>query len=394
MTTGRRKTLLATALVLAAICAVTACSSGGKKAPAAAANSSGQKSALPAEIKVMVVNDRTGPAGFAGLDEDNGIQLAADQATQAGTLGSTKIDFDLQDPAGNTQQAVKLTSTAINDQSYQAIIGPIRSTEQSATAPVAQSGKIPTLMAEVNIPSANAGDFTFLAGAPITSYFAAMGPYLKSIGVKSYGIIGDNLPSDVSIADVAKNFASSNGLSLLSNIQVSSTSQDYTAQVSNFLSSKPDALVNLVTSAAGATLISQVRQAGFKGPIIGIEATTSAFLQSAGKDAVGFTFPAPFTPLNQTSASTKAFVQAYTAKYGKAPSPYAAEGYDSALWLIKGIQASGTGTRTSIRDGLGKVATTGFDGAQGRITFSGRAMQLQPTILKWNGTDDEVVPSS
>ncbi|GAA2588666.1 hypothetical protein GCM10010399_18360 [Dactylosporangium fulvum] len=346
---------------------------------------------FPAEIRIMVNNDETGLTGFAGIAINKGIKLAVKQANEAKLFGESTLVMDYQDPASEAQNAVRITRTAVSDKKYAAMIGPIRSIEQLPSAPLVQSGKLPTLIPEANAAGLNAGEYTFLAGAPISSYFAVMKDYLSSIGKKRIAIITDDLPSDVPIGDIAEKWGGTDGFVVTNRVTVSRDTQDYTAQVAQIVRSNPEVLVNVVTSAAGAALISQARQGGFSGQIVGIEATTSAMLKTAGNAAVGFTFPTRFSPLNQEPPSTVKFVQDFKAEYGEAPDSYCAEGYDTAQWLIKALQESGNASRESIQRGLTAVAAKGFDGAQGTLTFNGREIQIKATILQWNGTENVLV---
>lgn len=369
------------ALSLLAVVAAGALSACG--APAADAPSAG----FPPEIRVMVNNDQTGPAGFAGQALNKGITLAVEQANSAGLFGGSRLVMDFQDAAGDPQSAVRITRTAVSDKRYTAMIGPIRSVEQLPTVPLVQNGKLPTLLSEPNAAGLNVGDYTFLAGAPITSYFDVMHGYLTSAGAKRIAVITDDLPSDLPIGDIAEKWNGVDGTAVTTRVTVSRDSQDYTAQIAQIVRSQPDAVVNVVTSAAGAALISQLRQGGFTGRIVGIEATTSAMLRTAGPAATGFTFPTRFSVLSSAAPSTADFTAAFTARFpGETPDAYAASGYDATQWLIKGLQKSGTATRDDLQRALTAVASTGFSGAQGQITFVGREMRVSATVLQWDGT--------
>jgi ABC-type branched-subunit amino acid transport system substrate-binding protein len=65
--------------------------------------------------------------------------------------------------------------------------------------------------------------------------------------------------------------------------------------------------------------------------------------------------------------ATKAFTEAFVAKYERRPNLLEAQGYDAARLVLDRLQASGAKTRDELRESL--AGLTGFDGATGETTF-------------------------
>ena len=80
-------------------------------------------------------------------------------------------------------------------------------------------------------------------------------------------------------------------------------------------------------------------------------------------------FPASERP------ETRAFVTAFQARYGHAPSILEASAYDAARMLRRVIQGGAT-TRDAVRDQL--AALKGFPGATGELAFDARREVTKP----------------
>lgn len=390
----------AVALLCAGALFTSAACSSSKSATGSSAGASGSAAVnnLPATIKIESVRDLTGAAAFAGLAANKGIELAVGQINDQGYLGSSKITLNEDDTAYSNQTAAAKVAQAISDRSYAAILGPVTSAQALAVAPLAQKAKMPIIFTQSGSDGVVVGDYTFRATAPMASYYGDLaGAFLKSKGVKTLSVIYDS--SNVTISQLVKNVLPAAGTKFGFTVKdgnaIQSTTQDFSSSVNKVVGEKSDALAMLVVGAANARVMTALRQAGYDKPVVAQAGAGTGNLKPSAAAGVGVTWPTDFTP-SQTAADGPAFVKAFQAKYNELPSNYAAEGFDAAWLLARGIKAAGSADRSAIQAGLAKVTKAGFTGAMGAITFNGNDMRVPGVLAQWDGTQEQLLstPSS
>lgn len=358
-----------------------------------AAGSGGGSCKLGATVKVAAIQELTGPAAFAGLSAQKGVQLAVKEINANGLLGSTKMVVDYSDTGGNAQTAASQVTSVLSKKDYVAAFGPVTSGTAVAVAPVAERGKLPIVFSQAGSDGVVVGDYTFRITPPMASYYPAVGSYITKVGAKKVGVIyTSDFPTlngvgTKTLPDVAKQL----GASIVSSTGVPLATQDFSAPISKALKAKPDLMAILLVGAQNPTAMKQLRQAGYSGPVIGNSGAGAGNLAPAGKDGAGMTWPATFNH-SEPGASSQKFVAAYQAAYKEAPLNYAAEAYDGAYWLANAIK---TGCdRSGIKDALKGIAAKGFTGALGPITFDGNDARLKGIVVQWDGTKEIILPSN
>lgn len=386
---GTRQTRTGSAISLLALVGAmaAACSSGGTEP----GGQTGDSCELPATVKVAVVKDQTGNNSAVGIGSLRGIEIALAEVEAQGLLGNTRIELDVKDTANSPQTAASHVTGAAADRSIAAVLGPVISDQAQATAPIANSRQIPIIFNQAGSQGVVTGDWTFRVSPPLPTYYGQVVEALKAKDVKKLGIISasDN-PTLIELAEVLKEEAEANGIEVLAgSTSVPQTLQDFSGPVSKLMEESPDAVAALVFGANFAGLRQALTQAGFTGMVVAFPGVVIS-IATVADQAVGTTWPTNFSAAAATGVG-KAFAEAYEKEYGETPNNYAAEGYDSLMWLVKALTTENCATREAIRDGLIKVANEGFEGAQGTLTFAdGHDARTVATLVQWDGT--AVVP--
>ena len=385
---GRRRKGLGGAGALALVLAVAACTSPGSgSSSGGAAGAGGGAEGLPDTIRVMSIRALTGPVSFAGLNAQKGIDLAIEQIEADGLLGDTAIEVDSRDSATSPQEAASFASQAIADPSYVAIIGPEASAQATAVSPIVDQQGMPTVYVQAGSEGVVIGDYTFRITPPAASYFDLAGAYAEEQGVTTASVLfNSGNPTLVQLGqEVVPELAGEHGFEVVSTGGVEATQQDFTTPASSIAGEDPDAAFLMVQGPQYPVAITQLRQAGYDGQLIGMSAAGAGNLASAGDGAAGFVWPTNFTA-DQDVESTRTFVEAYRAKYdGETPNNYAAEAYDAMWFLARGVAEAGSADRAAVQEGLAAVAGAGFDGAQGAITFEGNDARVPGVLVRWDG---------
>jgi len=378
---------VATAMLCAgAVAGLSACGSSSNEA----STSSG---VLPAELKVVSINPETGPAAFAGLAANKGYEVAIEEINAQKFLGATKIVLTTEDTAGNAQTAASKLASAVADKGVTAVFGSVSSNEAVALAPIAEKSKLPIVFTQAGSEGVVIGDYTYRATPPMSSYYPKLTDWVKSQNIKSIGVVyAAWSPTLKEIAEqTIPAMGADSGFQVLSSIGTQMTTQDFTAPISQVLSSKPDAVALLLVGASNPTAMKQLRQAGYSGPVLGNSGASAGNLKPAGPDGAGMVWPVDYSALNKTEPSEK-FVAAYQKKFpGETPLNYSAEAYDAAWWLARAVKEASNADRTAIQQGLDKVAATGFTGAMGELKFEGNDLRLPGVVVQWDGTKEVLI---
>lgn len=386
---AKPKTIASGGMALAmALLSLTACGTSGGDSTSSADPGSCK---LPAEIGVAHVQDLTGSAGFAGVLINKGIDLAVEQVNASDLLKGSKIVVEKLDSASDPATASSQVTKAIADKKNLAVFGPALSLSAAATAPIAERSNMPIVFAQAGSDGVVTGDYTFRITPPAEVYYPKIESYLKAKGSTKLSLIyASESPTFKKQAEkVFPKMIDDLGIESGGQTAVSFTTQGFNAPISKALKSDPDVVALLLSGAQNGTAVTQLRQAGYTGTIIATSSAGAGSLKTAGDAAVGVTWPSTWHA-DLDNADNKAFVSAFTTKYGEAPLNYSAEGFDGMNWLAQAIAMS-CGTRDGVKDGLAKLAKEGFDGTVGTYTFDGNDARLKGVNIQWDGTGEKLL---
>ncbi|WAC56597.1 ABC transporter substrate-binding protein [Gordonia sp. SL306] len=384
MKIGTTKTAVA-AVAAVAVLALSACGGGS------GTQQSGQ--GVAKQITIAAVNDQTGPVAYAGVGASKGAQLAIDQVNEQGFLGDgVTLKLQQTDTAGEIDRAVSEMTKTMADNDVSVILGPTMAQQAAAVAPAVGQRKVPTVFTQSGSEGVVVNDYTFRATAPMESYYDIAAKWLGDNGLKNVSVIYNaTYPTFANLGKtVFPKDAAANGVKVGQSIEVQSTTQDFTGQAQQIAQANPSAVSMMLIASQAVTFMKQLRQAGYQGQIVGTSVQGSGNAAAAGAAAKGLVYPVDFSSAMDGETS-QAFTKAFTAKFGKAPDAYAAEGFDALWWVARGIKASNDSSRSGIQKGLAQVAGQGFAGAMGDLTFDGNDMRVTGAMVKWDGSKESLV---
>jgi branched-chain amino acid transport system substrate-binding protein len=352
-----------------------------------AAPASAKKATFPATVKAAATIDLTGPAAFAGLRIQDGLQLGLDEINASGSLGGVKLALDIIDTASTKQPTIDAMTRVANDDSVMAVLGPTGGAQTLAAAPIAQAKGLPEIAIESGAPGViETGNFIFRITPPQASFVGVTADSLvKNRGTKKIALLYDD--SNATLADLGKTVFprefQSRGATIVGSETYRTGQLDYSAVITKLLQADPDTFGVLSVGADNATIVGQLRQAGFAGPIFGQSSMGAGNLNPVAAQAEGVTWSVTFDPTS-TQPSVQKFVKAWQAsKPDSAPNVYAAEAYDAIYLLAYAIQKAPEATRDGIRQGLEAATSAGFSGAVGTYTFSNRDARMEGHLVQY-----------
>jgi branched-chain amino acid transport system substrate-binding protein len=348
------------AVAMAAVLSVTACGSGGGGAGPAASES------LPDTIKVVSVNVETGPSAFAGLSANKGYELAIKEINDTDFLEGSTIEMTKADTKNEPQTAAQEMTKATTAGDVSAVFGSVASNDAVAMSPLAEKAKMPTIYTQAGSDGVVIGDYTYRMTPLMRSYYTNLSKYLADTGAKSIGIIYTE--ATPTLQDIGKNtlpgMAEDLGMEVTTSIGTPATTQDFSAPISQVLKTKPDLVSVLLVGASNPTAMTQLRQAGYDGPVLGNSGASAGNLTPAGASGDDMVWAADFN-YQQTAATSQEFVEKYKAEYDEDPLNYAAEAYDAAWFLARALKEADSADRESVKDAMKTIAGEEFDGALG-----------------------------
>ena len=336
------------------------------------------------DIKIGGVGPVTGEAATFGVSTKNGMTMAAEEwNAKGGVFNGRKVKLIFEDDKGDPAEGATVYTKLIQQDGVVAIVGTVMSKVTLAGAPIAQANGIPMISpTSTNEKVTLVGDYIFRACFidPFQGTVGASFAY-KDLKAKKAAAIFD-LGNDYT-KGLAENFKATfeklaGKGSVVAYEGHPSGATDFKAQLTKILSAKPDVIYIPDYYNDVGLIAKQVRELGFKGPLVGGDGWDSPDLVKIGGTAVenGF-FTNHYSP-EDTRPIVQDFVKKYKAKFGAEPDALAALGYDAMYIMLDAIKRAGSTKGTAIRDAIAK---TDINVVSGRVTFDANRNPVKSAVI-------------
>jgi branched-chain amino acid transport system substrate-binding protein len=323
-------------------------------------------------VKIGHVGPLTGGIAHLGKDNENGVRLAIDEANAKGiTIDGKKIKFELvaeddqADPKVGTTVAQKLV-----DAKVAGIVGHLNSGVTIPASAIYNQAGIPFISGSATNPKVTEQGFKVAfrtvgrddqQGPAIASYLAA------ETKVKSVAIVDDATAYGKGLAEEVEKTLKAAGVKIVANEHGTDKTTDWKAVLTKIKGKKPDAVFYGGMDATAGPMVKQAAELGIKKVqfAFGDGACTDEMGKLAGPAAEGLLCSQAGIP---TQAASKAFLDAFKAKYGDVKQ-YAPFTYDGAGLLIAAMQKANS---TDPAKYLPSLASISYDGATGHIEFDAK----------------------
>jgi len=310
-------------------------------------------------IRIGHLTPRTGFLGPLGEYAVMAIDLAAEEINAGGGVMGRKIEL-LKEDSVNPQTASTKAERMFERDNVTCILGEISSASCLTIAQVAQRNK--------KIFINTGGNSDALRGNDCKKYMfhveAQNSMYVKSVG-RSFlrdGLVnGKNwysLTADYAfghdLLKVAKRFMEGNGGKFAGDDLIPTDATDFSSYLLKIRNAKPDLVVLNLAGNQITNFLKQYAEFGLKFPVGGFGFDT-ALAWAAGKGNFVGTWPVVWHHLIDTAGS-KAFVAAFTKKYGKPPENQAWGDYMALKIMAQSMNELKTTDSTKIVEHLEKGA--------------------------------------
>ncbi len=342
-------------------------------------------SAAPREAKIGFALSLTGAAAAYGETQKDGAQLAIEEINARAGQTGIKIVPVFEDDASQPQQGVNVFNRLLFADKVVAIIGPTLSNTAQVTDRIAQKAGVPVLgISNTAKGITDIGNYVFRDSLTEMQVIPdTVNVVEKKLGIKKVALMyGNDDAFTKSGYDVFKKALRDSHIKIVTEQTFAKGDRDFSAQLTEIRSLKPDALVvsALVEEASG--IVAQARRLGIPAsvPIIGGNGFNSpSLMKNAGKAAENVIVGAAW---NESSSNplNRAFVRAYTAKFGSPPDQFAAQAYAAVYIMLDALKRSGsTDNPKALREALAGV--NDLDTVLGKFSFTpGRDAQCKPVV--------------
>ena len=313
-----------------------------------------------AEVKVGMITTLSGGGAGLGIDVRDGFMLAVAQS------GRDDIEVIIEDDQRKPDIAVQLADKMIQSERVDVMTGIIFSNLAMAVIPGATAqGKF--------YLSPNAGPSALAGQGCHQNYFnvawqndnlhEAAGAYAKNAGFSNSFILAPNYPAG---QDALTGYKRTYEGELAGEIFTQLGQTDYAAEIAQIRASGADSVFFFLPGGMGISFLKQYDDSGVDIPVIGPAFSfDQGILQAVGDAALGVVNTSQWNKdiENPTNA---AFVESFQAEYGRLPSLYASQGFDTANLLISAMEQADVADAAAIRAAL---KTADFDSTRGDFSF-------------------------
>ena len=290
-------------------------------------------------VKIGMVTTLSTKAGYLGEDIRDGFKLAVDQ--EGGKLGGVPVELMVDDDGRDPAKAKQIADRYVKKDDVKIMTGLVFSNVALAVVPkVVRSGVV--------YLSPNAGPSALAGKNCNPNYFSVsyqndnldevVGQYATDMGIEDVYLIAPNYPAGRDHLNGFKRYYKG---TISGEVYTKLGQADYAPEIANIRAAKPSAVFFFLPGGMGINFIKQYAQAGLNkeipllGPAFSFD---ERLLKAVGDAAVGTINGSQWTH-DLDNEANKQFVEAFRAAYGRTPTLYASQGYDTARLIGSALKA-------------------------------------------------------
>jgi branched-chain amino acid transport system substrate-binding protein len=332
--------------------------------------------AEPAEetgpIVIGAIAPLTGDAAAYGTPDQNAKVLAVSEINAAGGVNGRELQVIWEDGKCNGTDATTAAQKLLNVDGVDIILGGSCSGETLAAAALTQPARALLLSAMSTSPDiTTAGDLVFrtypsdaFAGRLMAAYAA------KELGFERAAIISENTDFAQGLRKVFSAEFIAQGKNIVFDEAFNTGDTDFRTLITKMKAGNPQVVYVITQTFTPSELIlKQMKEANIRATVMGSDPLLDREALAANP-ALFEGVILPQVALDETNPKTKAFLDAYVAKYATEPEfpGYLAAGYDSVYLLVEAMEAVGEDPEAiaqyfneSVNDWPGAIGTFNFD---------------------------------
>ena len=329
--------------------------------------------ALADGVSIGMITTLSGGGAGLGIDVRDGFMLAIEQS------GREDIEMIIEDDERAPDRAVQLADRMIQSDDVDIMTGIIWSNLAMAVIPssVAQG---------VFYLSPNAGPSQLAGAGCHENYFnvawqndnlhEAAGAYANTAGYGNSFILAPNYPAG---RDALTGYQRMFEGDVAEEVYTQLGQTDYAAEISQIRNSDADSVYFFLPAGMGIAFVRQYAESGVDIPLIGPAFSfDQGILGAVGEAALGVHNTSQWSH-DLDNAANVAFVEAFQAEYGRLPSLYASQGYDTANLILSAMEVAHPDDADAFRAAL---EAANFDSTRGDFSFGPNHHPIQDIYVR------------
>ena len=335
-----------------------------------------------ADVKVGMITTLSGGGAQLGIDVRDGFMLAIKMAGMG-----DRIEVIVEDDQRKPDIAVQIADKMVQSDRVDVMTGIIWS---NLLIPVANA----VVRQDVFYLSPNSGASALAGKGCHQNYFnvswqnddlpEASGAYAAQEGWQKVFLMAPNYPAG---KDMTRGYRRTYQGEVVGEVYTKLGQKDYSAEIAQIRASGADHVFFFLPGGMGIAFMKQYAQSGVDIPLTGPAFSfDQGILQAVGEAAMGIKNTSQWSPDLDNDAN-KAFVAAFQEEFGRIPSLYASQGFDTANLLISAMGKADVNDMDAFREAL---RAADFAAVRGKFAFTRNQHPKQDIYIRQVVKDGDI----
>jgi branched-chain amino acid transport system substrate-binding protein len=333
-------------------------------------------------LKVGMITTLSGGGAGLGIDVRDGFMLAVKQS------GRSDLEVVIEDDQRKPDIAVQLADKLIQQEKVDVLTGIIWSNLAMAVVPAATAqGKF--------YLSPNAGPSALAGKGCHKNYFnvswqndafnEAAGAWASENGIGKVFLMAPNYPAGKDMIAGFKRFYKGD---VSAEVYTKLGQTDYAAEIAQIKATDADMVYYFLPGGMGISFMKQYAGSGAQKPVMGPAFSfDQGILGAIGEAALGVKNTSHWSK-DIDNAANMAFVESFRAEYGRLPSLYASQGFDTANLLVSAMAKAEVSDADAFRAAL---EAADFASTRGEFAFGPNHHPIQTIYMREVVKEGDVV---
>lgn len=323
-------------------------------------------------VKIGVITTLSGGGAGLGVDMRDAFTLAMKKS------GNADVELVIEDDAQKPELAVQIAEKMIQSDKVDLMTGIIWSNLAMAVIPNAVAQDVIYLSPNAGpsaLAGANCNKNYFNVAYQNDNFHEAMGQYANQDYKKTF-ILAPNYPAGKDSLTGFKRYYKGE---LAGELYTQVGQTDYAAEIAQIRASGADSVFFFLPGGMGIAFMKQYAQSGVGLPVLGPSFSFSQdVLPAVGDAALGVKNSASWSK-DLDNEANKEFVEAFQAEYGRLPSIYAAQSWDTANLILSALAKASVKDKDAFRAALKEAD---FKSVRGEFTFNTNQHPIQNIYVR------------
>jgi branched-chain amino acid transport system substrate-binding protein len=332
-------------------------------------------------VKIGMITTLSTKAGYLGEDIRDGFQLAIDQ--EGGKLGGIPVELLVEDDTRKPEKGKQIADRYVKKDGIKIMTGIVFSNVAMAVVPKLVREDVIYLSpnaAPSKLAGANCHPNYFSVSYQNDNLDEVVGEYVSKQGHQKVYLLAPNYPAGKDhLAGFKRYFQGE----IVAEVYTKLGQSDYAAEIAAIRAASPDAVFFFLPGGMGINFLKQFSQAGLSesipvyGPAFSFD---ERILKAVGPAALGVKNGSQWTH-DLNNPANQQFVAAFREKYGRTPTLYASQGYDTARLLASALKATG-GKVEDLEALHTAIKKADFDSVRGNFSFGNNQHPIQDFYIR------------